>query len=273
MPKHIQKFLTPQQMRFPLAGLLLILGIFAVDRAKPVVSNQIDFMRAATTNNAGEQVKTYTWIERNSADEKAERLRSALGSEATQNTFKQVRLRKAIAKSVPNVELQRVATNQVQAYTWLQRNSLDSTATNTLITQNQVSARQATPAAKFNFPSRNGVYLYGQTQKPGQFGRDYIIFEKQQNNIIGALYSPSSELNCFKGTLNSSGQLAMNVAGFAGDVSPIRVATKNTLPVVNNIDQPVDYTHAVRLQEYNQINSIPANDRNVLQQCKQVPNN
>lgn len=276
MSKNIHKLLPPYQIGIPLTGLVLILGVVVANQAKPVLSNQTDFLSASTGQIADSKVKTYTWLQRSAQEQKEVRLRSALNSEFRQNSLKEARLRKAIARNPTNAPSQ-VADNHELTYTWLQRHpsadrtkqevtpSLESPTT-PIVAQTEAPETKAI-AARSNFPKLDGVYLYGESAKPGQSGQGYIIFEKQQGNVVGALYQPNSEYSCFNGTLQSTGQLAMNVNGYPGEVGPIRVATKNPLQRVNNLE-PVTYSHSEALQDYYQLNSVSANDLKILQQCK-----
>jgi len=36
----------------------------------------------------------------------------------------------------------------------------------------------------------NGVYLYGKSPQPNQLLHNYIVFEQQNGQVIGAFYSP-----------------------------------------------------------------------------------
>ncbi len=271
----INKFLPPRHLRIPLLGLLLILGVVG-EKAKPVLSNQTAKLFTATTQELGNQATTYTWLQGNSSTE-------------TEVADKQSRLRKALSKSVsvptqavvkPTEAPPQVAHNEVKTYTWLQRNSrLDSelnqgeyTQQVPTITNTQDIAPKATNktgmAGKAKLPKQNGIYLYGQSPKPGQFGRGYVVFEKHQGQVMGALYMPSSEFSCFKGTIEPSGELAMTVRGYPGEISPSQVASTNGLPIKGDNDQPVTYGHSIALQEYYRLNSVSANDQQILQACK-----
>ncbi len=53
-------------------------------------------------------------------------------------------------------------------------------------------------------PSANGVYLYGESDRPDMIGKEYIIFETIGTKTIGAFYLPRSEFSCFKGQFQGS---------------------------------------------------------------------
>lgn len=244
MQNNIKKFVSPGLLGIPIIGALVLVGL-VVNSPKPVISNQLAYIDQSTESAEDSQLPTYTWLQQNPNP----------ASEFTKD--KETRLRKALAKSVT------IPTHVTKS------NDLESVSTSTVaIAKPQTPTKIAsiTPTTA-RFPQQDGVYLYGQSPKSGQLGQGYIIFEKHQNKVIGALYMPSSEFSCFNGTLRSSGELAMTVNGYPGDESPTQVAANNTLPRVKN-DESSTYDHSVTLQDYNQINNISSSDRQVLQACQ-----
>ena len=132
------------------------------------------------------------------------------------------------------------------------------------------TTRGAEVLPKANFPVKDGVYLYGQSPKSNQLGQGYIIFQKQQDKVTGALYMPQSEFNCFQGTLNPSGELAMTVNTSSNEASTNQsnqVAASNRLPKVGE-DEFSSYPYSLALQDFHRLNSITASDRRTLQMCK-----
>ncbi|AVH73191.1 hypothetical protein [Nostoc sp. 'Lobaria pulmonaria (5183) cyanobiont'] len=132
------------------------------------------------------------------------------------------------------------------------------------------TTKSARVLPKANFPVKDGIYLYGQSPKPNQLGQGYIIFQKQQDKVRGALYMPESELNCFQGTINPSGELAMTVntsSNEANSEQSNQVATSNRLPQVSD-DESNSYAYSLALQDFYRLNSIAASDRRTLQMCK-----
>ncbi len=144
--------------------------------------------------------------------------------------------------------------------------SLPTTTALGMRTQESATGRTIAPRA--NFPQKDGVYLYGQSSKPNEIGLGYIIFEKRQSTVKGALYMPNSEFSCFQGTLEKSGELAMTVTGSPSEGSTTEVASSNGLTNVAD-DEPTTYAYSVTLQDYHQLNSISANDRQILHVCNQ----
>ncbi|ARV57350.1 hypothetical protein BZZ01_00755 [Nostocales cyanobacterium HT-58-2] len=244
MPNNIKKFPSSSLLGIPFVGVLLLLGVVA-NRPKPVMSNQLAYVDSSIVSSTDSQLPTYTWLQRNPYPT----------SEYTQN--KETRLQRVLAKSAT------VPTH------FTHPNNLEAVSTTTTKVGDPLTSAQttATTPIRARLPKQDGIYLYGQSPKSGQLGQGYIIFEKQQGKVVGALYMPSSEFSCFNGTLHSSGELAMTVTGYPGDKSPTQVATNNTLPRVMD-DESSTYAHSVTLQDYYSLNNISAIDRRILQMCQ-----
>uniref|UniRef100_UPI000A6BE3EE hypothetical protein n=1 Tax=Hassallia byssoidea TaxID=482630 RepID=UPI000A6BE3EE len=144
---------------------------------------------------------------------------------------------------------------------------VSSPGTSAQLTKSQKSTKNA-GVVTTKFPKQDGVYLYGQSPQPNQLGQGYIVFEKRQNQVMGALYMPSSEFSCFQGNVDSTGELAMTVTAPAGGGLE-EVATANTIPKLD-ADQPMTYAYSVALQDYHKLNTVSDNDRQILQMCNQV---
>jgi hypothetical protein len=139
------------------------------------------------------------------------------------------------------------------------------------ITALSTNTRELGRKGQIQFPEQDGTYLYGQSSTPNELGQGYILFQKQQSKIIGALYVPHSEFSCFQGTLAKSGELAMTVRSSPGEVGAIEVSTTSTIPKISD-DESTSYAHSISLQDYDQISSLSANDREMLNMCKQEAN-
>ncbi|AKG20601.1 hypothetical protein [Calothrix sp. 336/3] len=281
MLKQIEKFLPPRQFRLPLVGLMLIIGVVAGEKAKPVLSSQLSKLHIPSEFQLDSQVPTYTWLE------------GKPQTEVSPKTDKGDRLRRAMGKSQTNSPSAGNLGNQTSTYTWLQRDSQKDSSNLSAynpdpsqelpselatIPENQVFSqepkstnKQAVVSPQGNFPKTDGVYVYGQSTKPWQTGKGYIVFEQNQGKIIGALYVPKSEFSCFQGNLSQSGELAMTVTGYPGETTPTQVATSSSdrLPKLDD-DQSVSYAHSLSLQDYHQLETVSAGDRQILQSCKNV---
>ncbi|MBD2277264.1 MULTISPECIES: hypothetical protein [Nostocales] len=136
------------------------------------------------------------------------------------------------------------------------------------ITALSTNTRELGRKGQIQFPEQDGTYLYGQSSTPNELGQGYILFQKQQSKIIGALYVPHSEFSCFQGTLAKSGELAMTVKSSPGEVGVMEVSTASTIPKVNE-NEFTTYPYSVTLQDYHQLSSVSSNDREILQICQQ----
>jgi hypothetical protein len=56
----------------------------------------------------------------------------------------------------------------------------------------------------------NGTYLYGESAEPGRIGSEYIVFDNQDGQAVGAVFMTDSEYSCFSGKVQQ-GQLNMQV--------------------------------------------------------------
>ena len=136
------------------------------------------------------------------------------------------------------------------------------------ITTLSTNMRELGRKGQIQFPEQDGTYLYGQSSTPNELGQGYILFQKQQSKIIGALYVPHSEFSCFQGTLAKSGELAMTVKSSPGEVGVMEVSTASTIPKVNE-NEFTTYPYSLTLQDYHQLSSLSSNDREILQICQQ----
>lgn len=230
MLNNNSKFISPRQLKLPIVGLLLTCGILGVS----IVSELHKTADSSTALAANLPISNNQIV---------------IGSPSSVTS--KLREVKA-AKIEANAQSQLVAAKAVSAnYKRLPNNTNQPTATPLV-----------------NFPERDGVYLYGQSPQPNQLGQGYIVFNKQNGRVTGALYMPNSEFSCFQGTIAKSGELAMTVTSSPGEVGPLEVSTASRIPQVHN-DEATTYAHSVTLQDYHRLNSISANDRNILQMCNQ----
>lgn len=146
--------------------------------------------------------------------------------------------------------------------------NVESEALNRTLHNIPTNTRQRGGKSPVNFPEKDGIYLYGQSSTPNQLGQGYIVFQKQQGKVIGALYMPSSEFSCFQGTIAQSGELAMTVTSSPGEVGVTQVSTTSKIPNFTDEDTAT-YAYSIELQDYHQLNSVSANDRKILQACSQ----
>ncbi|MEA5571489.1 hypothetical protein [Calothrix sp. UHCC 0171] len=228
------RLLSSRQWRFPLLGLVVVLGIVA-NRSQPVFSNQMDndpYSYRVTLPDSGAVFETWREQESDSAALEDKGITSA----------------PAVIVSPKKLDKQPIITALVpEAQQPIIKNS----------------------AAKGNqFAQPDGVYLYGQSPKPGQLGQGYVVFEKRDGKVTGAMYMPDSEYSCFHGTLDKSGELAMTVNGYPGEVSPSQVASNESVPRLYQ-DEPVSYAYSLALRDFYRLNTVSNVDRDLLNACQQ----
>ena len=146
--------------------------------------------------------------------------------------------------------------------------NVESEALNRTLHNIPITTKQRGGKSPVNFPEKDGIYLYGQSSTPNELGQGYIVFQKQQGKVIGALYMPSSEFSCFQGTIAQSGELAMTVTSYPGETGVTQVSTTSRIPTFTDEDTAT-YAYSIELQDYHQLNSVSANDRKILQACSQ----
>lgn len=106
----------------------------------------------------------------------------------------------------------------------------------------------------------NGTYLYGQSSKPEQIGKEYLVFEGRDGKVIGAYYMPFSEFSCFYGTVNAN-QMDLNVIDPYGESTYSHsIALQPNSLVASNRE--------IGLQGYQPLATISNNDQQILRVCR-----
>ena len=229
MLNYISKLITSSQLKFPLTGLIISVGVLGIVYSSQ--QHQKLLSPAALSTN---------YISHNHQNEinSGYSIRSQLG-EIKQDKVEQSQI-----------------SNSANSY----KLSPDKLTKNTtkLSTNTIKSGRKE----KLQFPEQDGIYLYVKSAE------GYIVFQKRQNQIIGALYVPQSEFTCFQGSLAKSGKLAMMVRTSPGEVGTIEVATTSTIPKINE-NEFTTYPYSVTLEDYHRLSYVSSNDREILQICQQ----
>lgn len=132
-----------------------------------------------------------------------------------------------------------------------------------------------TAISETSFP--DGIYLYGQSPQPEQIGQEYIVFQVQQGQVVGAVYLPRSEFNCFQGKLDAT-QLSVTMIN-ADEL------TNNELEMDRQWEKPsasrslatltavrgyliLNDVHQVNLEAYYSIAQVRENDRQMVTTCQ-----
>ncbi|MDJ0733992.1 MAG: hypothetical protein QNJ47_07905 [Nostocaceae cyanobacterium] len=244
----MQHLLFLRHWQIPLFGSLLILGAVA-HQGKPVLSNQKKIQRI------------YTYLVSDSNDSEDTLLSPTNNSTMVFSPPDSSELAPSLRKWIKSRQ------EAAQAYLSNDLETAQETEVNKTLAPNIYKSGTKTAATRGNVPQQDGVYLYSQSSQPNQLGKGYIVLERRQGKVIGGLYMPQSEFNCFQGTVNNSGKLAMTVQGFSGDISLARLVTVSTTPKLPD-NKPITYAHSITLTDYHQIDALSANDRHILQMCK-----
>lgn len=94
----------------------------------------------------------------------------------------------------------------------------------------------------------DGIYLYGDSPQPNQVLQNYIVFQRQDDRVVGAIYAPRSDFACFTGKIQ--GNTLSGKAISAGKIQTVEINTQLT-----NL-------HSIR--------TISSNDRRILSKCQQT---
>lgn len=126
-----------------------------------------------------------------------------------------------------------------------------------------------------NTSIRDGTYLYGQSSKPNQIGKEYIVFKAHQSEVVGALYLPQSEYSCFYGQIDSE-QMNLTVVNPYDQTALSHTIARQQLSTIatasdelnlENISSSLTYPHALTLEGYQKIAKFSDNDRHLLNTC------
>ncbi|WGV23661.1 hypothetical protein [Halotia branconii] len=249
MLNNIAKFFPPRRLQIPFLSLLIALGAVG-EQTKPVLSNQVDPELEPTSIALSEDFSLSTDTNYQSSYQPS-----------VLSKLREIRDQRSQVYSQQYSELP-------SSVTLSEKNDKISSTTTVQTIETRKAAKETEMMPRANFPKKDGIYLYGQSPKPNQLGQGYVLFQKQQDKVIGALYMPNSEFSCFQGTLDRSGELAMTVNSSPDEDSLTQVATSNGIPRING-DEPITYAYSVALQDYHQLKSISVNDRRMLQMCNQ----
>jgi hypothetical protein len=93
----------------------------------------------------------------------------------------------------------------------------------------------------------DGIYLYGDSPQPNQVLQNYIVFQRQNDRVVGAIYAPRSDFTCFTGKIQGN-TLYGKAISVGGKIQTVEVNTQLT-----NL-------HSIR--------TISSNDRRILSMCQ-----
>jgi hypothetical protein len=103
----------------------------------------------------------------------------------------------------------------------------------------------------------NGTYLYGESNQPGETGREYVVFENHGGVAVGAVFLANSEYSCFSGQVKPY-QLDIMVEDTYDNVSrPYAVSLESISGETTNTGL-----------EYRSVQQIGPKEVNLLQTCR-----
>jgi hypothetical protein len=110
-------------------------------------------------------------------------------------------------------------------------------------------------------PTANGVYLYGESDRPDVVGKEYMVFETIGNKTIGAFYLPRSEFSCFYGQFKGSRLNVTLVDAF--DLKKYQLTLNLNPNGLTASKQPM-----MGEPTYQPLGKVSHNDSLILQTCK-----
>lgn len=78
---------------------------------------------------------------------------------------------------------------------------------------------------------KNGIYLYGESPRPGQLRQTYMVFEVKNNGVTGAVYMPFSSYDCFHGTVQAGTLNALMLESYPEESYPVTVDLVDLYPL------------------------------------------
>ena len=111
----------------------------------------------------------------------------------------------------------------------------------------------------------DGVYLYGQSPEAMQLGSEYMVFEVNQNQVVGAFYMPQSSFDCFVGEIGSR-RLSLNIFNsYDQSVHPYAIALDANSSVASNGS---GNGAELGLEGFHRISDISELDQSLLNTCR-----
>lgn len=125
--------------------------------------------------------------------------------------------------------------------------------------------RQQRPAidAQKVAPVPTGVYVYGQSPRHGEIGSEYLVFQVNDNQVVGGIYLPRSAFHCFSGQVQPRSLSIVIVDSYDQASYPYRISfTTETAAAREAVD------NALQLEGYYRLRSMTPVDQRVLATCQ-----
>lgn len=107
----------------------------------------------------------------------------------------------------------------------------------------------------------DGVSLYGESARPNEIGKEYLILEKVGNKTIGAIYMPQSDFSCFYGRVKKSDLNITLIDGYNGQQYNYGLSLHARGLTASNVPMMGTPT-------YFPLGQISDNDLRILESCK-----
>jgi hypothetical protein len=118
-----------------------------------------------------------------------------------------------------------------------------------------------------DFSPQENTYLYGQSPEKEQLGLEYLVFKTVDNKVVGAIYFPQSEFNCFYGNLTSQGLELSIIDPNDSAIYPYAIALETTTVVATTGNQVFSQDYP-NLQGYYPIQNLSQLDHQLLEICQ-----
>lgn len=139
------------------------------------------------------------------------------------------------------------------------RSTLDVTnivSQSTDLAQVAIANQQALP---------DGTYVFGQSPEADQMGSTYLVFEANDEQIVGAFYMPASSFDCFYGEPEVEHLELMVVNSEDQSEYPYTVELQRDTNVATVGNSAIASLH---LTGYHQLDTVSPNDHRILAACK-----
>jgi hypothetical protein len=142
--------------------------------------------------------------------------------------------------------------------TWASvKKTTDNTSKATVVAKLTASDSPVVTAKK---QLRDGIYVFGQTSQPEEIGKEYLVFEARDSQVIGGFYMPASEYSCFRGTIKEDQIDLTFVDPQDGSTSSQSLALQPNSLIASN--------KPLALQGYQPVTRISTNAQQVLKNCR-----
>ncbi|HEY9652608.1 MAG TPA: hypothetical protein V6C95_18270 [Coleofasciculaceae cyanobacterium] len=109
----------------------------------------------------------------------------------------------------------------------------------TFVVLSLVGLNQKIPAIAQAQPNQlnSATYLYGEAPQPNQLSQTYVVFQHQNGKVVGAIYSPNSEFDCFIGSQSNKILNLKSVSSESVGAAQINLSKLHPIKTVSINDQ------------------------------------